>query len=238
MNDSTVNNTIQNMINEQPLDNVIRFVKGNCQTISLTPRTLGMLFEAFVTIDDKGYSEYVSIDILKNIHPGFQSTNGCQWARSDGSYLGKKYFIKRQHENNRVSAVKLNGFNDSIERQTRRIRPDIYEIKSKEKCVVLNVGNNIEVDHKNGRYNDPRVNCIDTQLLDDFQAMTKAANDAKRQHCKRCIETGLRFDARVLGYKDGWIVGEQSTPTCMGCFWYDPKRFNEIISKDFIKTEN
>lgn len=234
MNEQDLNLKIQEMIINEPVDSVLRFVKGKCQTIALSPKTLGMLFEVFANVDCDGKTELVEIQVLKNIHPGFQSTNGCQWARSDGSYLGKKYIIERKG-NKRVESVRLNGFNNQVEKSLRTIRSDIYKTKSKEKCVVLNVGNNIEVDHKNGRYDDPRVNCLETQTLDDFQAMTKATNDAKRQHCKRCIQTGRRFDARILGYKDGWIVGDELTTTCMGCFWYDPKRFNEIISKDFIK---
>lgn len=39
------------------------------------------------------FSAEISIDLLANIHPNFRSTNGCQWARSDNSYLGKKYII-------------------------------------------------------------------------------------------------------------------------------------------------
>jgi hypothetical protein len=37
-----------------------------------------------------------------------------------------------------------------------------------------------------------------TQKLEDFQPLSKAANDAKRQHCKICMRTGERFDAKKL----------------------------------------
>ena len=100
--DKEINKKIQTMVLEREnIDSIIRFVKGNCQNINLTPMTLGMLFEAYADVryDENDptscFSKEVPIAELKNIHPSFESTNGCQWARSDGSYLGKKYKIKR-----------------------------------------------------------------------------------------------------------------------------------------------
>ena len=42
-----INKKIQEMISSDsvPQDEIIRFVKGECQTVSLTPQTLGMFFE-------------------------------------------------------------------------------------------------------------------------------------------------------------------------------------------------
>lgn len=39
-----------------------------------------------------------------------------------------------------------------------------------------------------------------TQTLEDFQPLSKPANDAKRQFCKECKRTGIRYDAKQLGY--------------------------------------
>ena len=244
MTEKEINKHIQQLIDTLPMDEVICFVKGECQTVSLTPQTLGKLFEMYaeVTYDSNdptsGHSREILISELKNIHPGFQSTNGNQWARTDGSYLGQRYFIKRKLDAGKVVSVQLNGINDSIVRSNRGIRKDIANQLSKERCVVLDVGTNIEIDHKNARYDNPRVLNTETQTIDDFQAMSKATNDAKRQHCKNCIRTGKRFDATCLGYKEGFIVGDENTSICIGCYWYDPKRFNQIISKDFQKEDS
>jgi hypothetical protein len=43
-----------------------------------------------------------------------------------------------------------------------------------------------EIDHKNGWKNDLSVMNPKTQKLEDFQPLSKSANDAKRQHCKEC----------------------------------------------------
>ena len=103
--------------------------------------------------------------------------------------------------------------------------------------MILDVSANIEVDHKNGRYSDLANISVDSQKKEDFQPLSKSANDAKRQHCKRCVETGKRYNAQRLGYKEGWIVGDENTSNCIGCYWYDPKRFNELISKDYKKIK-
>ena len=47
-----INKKIQEMISNDsvPQDEIIRFVKGECQTVSLTPQTLGMLFEMYADL--------------------------------------------------------------------------------------------------------------------------------------------------------------------------------------------
>jgi len=39
-----------------------------------------------------------------------------------------------------------------------------------------------------------------TQLLSDFQPLSRAANDAKKQFCKECKKSGMRYDATKIGY--------------------------------------
>lgn len=131
----------------------------------------------------------------------------------------------------------LYGPNVNSVKKHRGIRQDIRTEISKQRCVVLDVGSSIEVDHKNGKYDELSNIELENQKIDDFQPLSKAANDAKRQHCKDCIKTGKRYDARRLGYKEGWVVGDENTSPCIGCYWYDPKRFNQLISKDYKKEK-
>lgn len=53
MKAKSVNKKIQDMINDDSVtsDEVIRYVKGECQTIALTPLTLGMLFEMYAEVE-------------------------------------------------------------------------------------------------------------------------------------------------------------------------------------------
>lgn len=50
----------------------------------------------------------------------------------------------------------------------------------------------------------------EAQRLSDFQALSKAANDAKRQFCKECMRTGIRYDAKHLDYQCHTIREERS----------------------------
>jgi len=94
----------------------------------------------------------------------------------------------------------------------------------------------IEIDHKDGRQDDPRLTDMASVSVDDFQPLSKAANNAKRQHCKECRATGQRFDARRLGYQVGQVKGNgEYRGTCIGCYWYDPKAFNWEVSKGYVK---
>jgi hypothetical protein len=113
--------------------------------------------------------------------------------------------------------------------ESRQINCKIREYFKDKRCVILYTSD-IEIDHKNGRYNNPRVNNAKTQTIEDFQALSKSANNAKRQHCKDCKNTGKRFDAKNLGYKVSYLSGTkkyiESPNGCVGCYWYDVHAFN------------
>ena len=61
-----------------------------------------MLFEIYAGVKYDAedattrFSRAITVEELEKIHPNFRSTNGCQWARSDASYLGKKYKINHE----------------------------------------------------------------------------------------------------------------------------------------------
>lgn len=57
MTPQEVNKRIQEMIKDPTIssDEVIRYVKGECQNVALTPVTLGMLFEMYAEVDYDPY---------------------------------------------------------------------------------------------------------------------------------------------------------------------------------------
>mgnify|MGYP001120722796 CR=1 FL=1 len=69
-----INKKIQEMISSDsvPQDEIIRFVKGECQTVPLTPQTLGMLFEMYADVKYDAldptscFSREIPISELKN----------------------------------------------------------------------------------------------------------------------------------------------------------------------------
>ncbi len=82
--------------------------------------------------------------------------------------------------------------------------------------------------------NEDRVMENTDQRLSDFQPLSKAANDAKRQFCKECKRTGIRYDAKKLGYPMSYYAGtahhNNEEDACVGCFWYDPIEFRKHLT--------
>lgn len=185
-------------------------------------------------VDENGCSEIVYIeDLIHKYGEKFQSNNGCQWARK-GSKLDKNYILTRYQakdlggKGNKVVAIQVSGFREKIENHfiPQAVRTALKGIP----CAVLGViTSDMEIDHKNGKYD------IKEYQHNDFQPLSKSVNDAKREHCKRCIATGCRFKASQLGYSVDFIEGDENSSTCQGCYWYDPQMFNRTISANYIK---
>ncbi len=196
---------------------------------------LGRVFEK-IYVNNSGFSPSISITELEQIHHSFHTTNGGDWCRSKQSYLGKKYIIKREHNKGSISKVKCDGLQkENFARQN--IRPDIQKAITKKRCAILDISTNVECDHKDGRKDDSRLNTLENQKLEDFQPLCKTANMAKKSHCKKCKESGKRYDATQLGYSVSFLYGDENSKTCVGCYWYDPKEFNMKISKDYKKED-
>ena len=194
--------------------------------------TKNSLFIELAKPNEKGFSRWVDVKEFVGKFIGLKFGNGADWARSDGS-LAKIYILERDNKQivgNSVDRVRLNGFrNEDVGSQ--QIRADIKREISKKRCVILGTSNP-ETDHKDGRKNDPRVMNVKTQIVDDFQPLSKAANTAKRQFCKECKATGNRYDAKKLGYSISFAEGAmiyEKPLGCIGCFWYDPIEFRKHL---------
>ena len=188
----------------------------------MTPTELGKLFLEYYPANEEGISPVALIDDLVKICPEFRTKNGCQWARTATSWLGKQFEIERVQKQGRTYSVQLTGFQKN--QQNHTIPSNIRSTISKE-CVVLCIGTNIEIDHKNGRYN------VENYQENDFQPLNKTVNDAKRQHCKECHMSGCRFDAKRLGSRVSYIKGDANSDYCEGCYWFDPYQFWQEATK-------
>ena len=183
--------------------------------------------------DENGRTRLWLYSELEALYPGveFQTKNGGDWNRSDGQL--KDFIVIREKDKGRSIGIRLDGYRDSsIE---KRIKTEIFKSIRKQRCRVVDVsGENIECDHKDGRYNSETYGDVNNQQEDDFQPLLRNVNLSKRTHCKICEETNERYDAKRLGYSVGWITGGSDyAGTCVGCYWYDPRKFNQVVSKDF-----
>jgi type-2 restriction enzyme nlaIII len=204
-------------------------------------KTKTALFLELASPDQDGKSRWVKVSEFVGQYKELKLGNGGSWCRKE-SILAKQYlleFDKSITPGNSIDAVRTVGYNKAVA-FNQAIRSDIKAFYKDKPCVMLGlVGNSentkIEIDHKDGRKNDSRVSDLSTQTLDDFQPLTKAANDAKRQICKKCIETGKRWDARNLaGNPIPYYTGGESLEKygCIGCYQYDPVAYRkEIIKK-------
>lgn len=193
------------------------------------------LFEELAQIDKNGFSRWVSVDEFVGKYQGLQLLNGAGWSRDDGPF-GRKYIVERDKSRtpgNKTDAIRTVGF-FTDNSYSSYIDPNIRRIIQSRRCVVLGTSNP-EVDHKNGMKNETRVMQNEEQKLSDFQPLSKAANDAKRQYCKECKQTGIRYDAKKLGYPMSYYSGDSShngnEDSCIGCYWYDPLEFKKHLQE-------
>lgn len=193
------------------------------------------LFEELAGVDKNGCSRWVSVDEFVGEYQGLQLLNGAGWSRDDGPF-GRKYQIERDKSRtpgNRTDAIRTVGF--AVDGTYKSyIDPEIKRVIQAQRCVVLGTSNP-EVDHKNGMKNEDRVMRNENQRLSDFQPLSKAANDAKRQFCKECKRTGKRYDAKQLGYPmsfyQGGMYHNNKEDGCVGCYWYDPIAFRKHLQE-------
>ena len=193
------------------------------------------LFEKLAQPDENGVSRWVSKTEFIGEYAELMFQNGASWCRKESS-IAKKYIVKFDKSvtpGNSVDRIKLDGFRDEDDWiGSQAIRSDIKNYYKQKRCVVLGTSNP-EVDHNNGWKNDANAMNIATQKMDDFQALSKAANDAKRQFCKECRRTGIRYDAKKLGYPVSYYEGNEqhngNEDGCIGCFWYDPIEFRKHL---------
>lgn len=192
------------------------------------------LFEELAQIDENGFSRWVNVNEFVGKYQELQLLNGAGWSRNDGPF-GKKYIVERNKKltpGNKTDAIRTLGFNNGTHSQ--HINSDIKRKIQSQRCVILGTSNP-EVDHKNGMKNEDRVMCNEDQKLTDFQPLSKAANDAKRQFCKECKMSGIRYDAKKLGYPMSYYSGKATHKgeenACIGCFWYDPIEFRKHLKE-------
>ena len=192
------------------------------------------LFLKLAKPDENGFSRWVYIEEFVGEYSELKFGNGASWARKE-STLAKNFkikFDKKITSGNSIDAIRLAGFNEN--NFSQYIKAEIKkEIKSR-RCVVLGTSNP-EVDHKNGMKNESRVMANENQKISDFQPLSKAANDAKRQFCKECRASGERFDAKILGYPMSYYFGTKNhnheENACIGCYWYDSLEFKKHLQE-------
>jgi hypothetical protein len=177
--------------------------------------------------NENGESRIVSKTEFVGNYSKLYFTNGCNWMRSlRGQYLYETY--GRGNDWTIKLIGKDNGYSN------RSIRPDIIKEIVSNACSHTGFSgttqNGMECDHKNGRYDDLNALNTNTQTTEDFQPLCRQANLQKRSDCKSCKISGIRFNAKELGYRKSFIEGDlKYQGSCKGCYWEDCLRFKRNI---------
>ena len=195
--------------------------------------------------DDKGQSITVYLNMLNGTNLSREhNSNGQTYLRTDTSWLFEKYDVDINRlnggDNGKIISFRLNGFTKN-KLKNKQIRKDIRVELSKERIKCPHSGLRIDnYDHKNGRYNNPRVLDLKTQIKEDIQGLHHTSNITKRTHCSICKKTTMRFDATILGYDRPYTVGgkehDGSPNGCIGCYWYDVLDFTQQCCKQPLPT--
>jgi hypothetical protein len=192
-----------------------------------------------------GISRWVSATEFVGEYKSLQLGNGGSWCRTS-SALAKEYIVefdKTITKGNSIDRIRLNGRNIN-KSFNQNIRPEIKDFYRTQNCVMLGVNGNsentkIEVDHKDGRKDDVRISNQNTQKLEDFQPLCKAANDIKRQICKNCKKTNKRWDAKnIKGNPYSFYEGDEifdDKLRCKGCYQYDPVEYRKASVRKISK---
>jgi len=192
------------------------------------------LFIELAKPNSKGVLRWVKVPEFVKRYESLKFGNGRDWCRKESS-IAKEYIVEVDSsisKGNSTDRIRLNGFNLD-KNLSQRIRQDIKKCITKQRCAVLGTSTP-EIDHKDGRKKSRRVMALKTQVISDFQPLSKAANDAKRQFCKECKRTGNRYDAKRLGFNISFTYGSKkfnNKTGCRGCYWHDPRDFHSKLIK-------
>lgn len=190
-------------------------------------KPLSELFIELASPDDNGVSRVCYKSEFTGEYSSLYFTNGCNWMRG---LKGKYKYVTSGKQSN--WSIQLTGFDNDY--SNRSIRKDIYDEIRNKKCVHTGfrgtTQNGIECDHKNGRYDDINALNPSKQNINDFQPLCRQANLQKRSDCKTCVNTGIKFNAKDLGYNKSVVFGDlKFDGSCLGCYWFDPIEFKKNL---------
>ena len=150
-----------------------------------------------------------------------------------------KYLKDNNHTNlkgNNLFLIKIYGYQN--ENYQRPIYIRIKNYYNKKPCVACGSNHKIEVDHKNGLYNDKRVLSMKTQTFDDFQSLCKHCNLQKRNTMTKTKYTNKRYPASEIPHLKALNIDftsgdENYDPkdknAMVGTYWYDPIDFMKKV---------
>lgn len=141
---------------------------------------------------------------------------------------------------NKIRLLKLYGIRNN--KFKRPISSKIRNILKDKPCVSCGSLSNIEIDHKNGLYNDSEVLSVKTQKLYHFQPLCKHCNSQKRQTIVYTKNTNKRYKASFIPALSplgiDFTCGDETFDYddknwAVGTYWYDPVEFMTLTTQRY-----
>lgn len=219
--------------------------------------------------DEEKGSRVVSVQEFEGDYSDLKFGNGGDWARMDSSFAKHYQYVTRNNKGvlrfswdattseremvtidfsglpvskrNSISHIKVYRRKDPS-KESRSIHREIRDALRGSSCVACGSAHDVEIDHKNGLYNDSRVLSLETQKLEDFQTLCRHCNLQKRQTLVETRRTGKRYGATRIPMLLPWGIDftqgdenyeETDVNAMVGTYWYDPVAFMiAVISKN------
>lgn len=183
--------------------------------------------------DEAGVSRWVSIDEIVS--------NGIPWSKNGagrhGVFFGIKNVIwltirKNDKPTGTILFLKMDGLTSAPSWQqniTARVKKSFENVDICNLSLLRIPEAQRNIDHRYGNKTHPdyiRLYLPENQKAQDFQIMFSVLNNAKREVCKRCCESGERPPHPTLGYASGDKSHNERYP-CEGCFLAEPEKFRK-----------
>ncbi len=169
--------------------------------------------------DENGCSEWVTVEQV--IDHGLKWSKNGNVRRGIAFSVGEYIWEFDRGPGRKVLRMRLIG-NSNKSAFNQIIRKDIREELLKQTrsnfapdCIVPLVQIDKEIDHRWGRKDHPTYEYINDpakQTIDDFQLLSHSHNQFKREQCKKCSKSNIRYD------------GKEYT-TCAGCPLAQPELY-------------
>jgi hypothetical protein len=183
--------------------------------------------------NDAGWSEWVKIEEIRS--------SGLKWGDNGNTRRGKPpwgkiseeyvWEFKRLNENKtgQVLAVRMAGKDIESTIVRPSIRADLEkELKNIKHCNISRLpASNLEIDHRCGYKNHPKyahVSSLKQQSMSDFQVITRELNLKKREICKSCIQTKVRYKHPDKEFPVGNEILDNIN-VCDGCYLAYPEQY-------------
>ena len=217
------------------------FLKSIKENPKSKVQIMNRILISVANLDEYGCSKTIQVEDLHDIEKLcnsdctlYKTENGLYWLRSDGDTCNR-YNVLRGSKGSRTGYLRFNGINK--DRKYKATPPSSIKNHFKDiPCYISGkkLSDGAHLDHKNGRYNDKRLGDASLLKISDFQVLFSEINTAKREACKKCLNTGVRYCDPLcdMGFYEGSM---EYKGTCVGCKYYDIELYEKKLAEFEVK---